>query len=98
MANAINSLKFGENTYTFTLPYGTCSTAAGTAAKTVDVDNFSLETGARILVKFSVTNTASSPTLNVESTGAKAIYYNGAAITAGYLKANKTYEFVYNGT
>lgn len=98
MANAINSLNFGNNIYTFTLPYGTCSTAAGTAAKTVDVDNFSLETGARVLVKFTVTNTAASPTLNVESTGAKAIYYNGAAITAGYLKANKTYEFVYNGT
>lgn len=98
MANAINSLNFGNNTYTFTLPYGSCSTAAGTAAKTVDVDNFSLETGARVLVKFTVTNTAASPTLNVEGTGAKAIYYNGAAITAGYLKANKTYEFVYNGT
>lgn len=96
--NAINSLNYGSNTYTFTLPYGSCSTAAGTAAKTVDVDNFSLETGARVAVKFTVTNTAANPTLNVESTGAKAIYYNGGAITAGYLKANKTYEFVYNGT
>lgn len=98
MANAINSLNYGNNVYTFTLPYGSCSTAAGTAAKTVDLDNFSLETGARVAVKFTVTNTASSPTLNVDGTGAKAIYYNGAAITAGYLKANKTYEFIYNGT
>ena len=98
MANAINSLNFGNNTYTFTLPYGSCSTAAGTAAKTVSVDNFSLETGARVAVKFTVTNTASSPTLNVNSTGAKAIYYKGAAITAGYLAANKVYEFIYNGT
>lgn len=98
MANAINSLNYGNNTYTFTLPYGSCSTAARTAAKTVTVDNFSLETGARVAVKFTVTNTAGSPTLNVNSTGAKAIYYKGAAITAGYLAANKVYEFIYNGT
>lgn len=98
MANAINSLNYGNNTYTFTLPYGSCSTAAGTAAKTVTVDNFSLETGARVAVKFTVTNTAGSPTLNVNSTGAKAIYYKGATITAGYLAANKVYEFIYNGT
>lgn len=98
MANAINSLNFNDNIYTFTLPYGTCSTAADTAAKTVDVDNFSLEKGARVLVKFTVTNNASSPTLNVEGTGAKAIYYRGSAINAGVLAANRTYEFVYNGT
>ena len=98
MANAINSLVYGNGTYVLTLPYGSCSTAAGTAAKTVTVDNFSLETGAIVAVKFTVTNTAASPTLNINSTGAKAIYYNGAAITAGYLKANKVYEFIYNGT
>lgn len=94
----IDSLNFGDTKGIFTLPYGSCSTAAGTAAKTVAVDNFSLEAGARVAVKFTVTNTAANPTLNVKSTGAKPIYYNGAAITAGYLKANKTYEFVYNGT
>lgn len=78
--------------------YGTCSTDAGTAAKTVSLTGFSLVTGAEVTVKFTVTNTAASPTLNVNSSGAKAIYYNGAAITAGYLKANKIYKFVYNGT
>ena len=98
MANAINSLKFSDKTYVFTLPYGTCSTAAATAAKTVTVDNFSLETGARVLVNFTVTNTASSPTLNVNSTGAKPIYYRNSAISTGYLAANRIYEFVYDGT
>lgn len=78
--------------------YGSCSTAAATAAKVVSCSGFTLATGAKICVKFTVTNTASSPTLNVNSTGAKAIYYRGAAITAGYLAANRTYEFVYNGT
>ena len=78
--------------------YGTCSTAAGTAAKTVACTSYTLVTGSRIIVKFTVTNTAASPTLNVNSTGAKAIQYRGAAITAGYLAANRTYEFIYDGT
>ena len=78
--------------------YGTCSTAAATAAKTVACTGFALVTGAEITVKFTVTNTAANPTLNVNSTGAKAIYYRGAAISAGYLAANRTYTFRYNGT
>lgn len=78
--------------------YGTCSTAAATAAKVVACTGFSLTTGARISVRFTVTNTAASPTLNVNSTGAKAIRYRNAAITAGYLAANRTYDFVYDGT
>ena len=78
--------------------YGTCSTAAATAAKVVACTGFSLTTGARISVRFTVTNTAASPTLNVNSTGAKAIRYRNAAITAGYLAANRTSDFVYDGT
>jgi hypothetical protein len=80
------------------LPYGECSTEAATAAKTVAVENFALETGAQVKVKFTVTNTASSPTLNVDGTGAKNIMYRGSAISAGYLAANRVYEFVYDGT
>lgn len=78
--------------------YGTCGTAAGTAAKTVACTSYTLVTGSRIIVKFTVTNTAASPTLNVNSTGAKAIQYRGAAITAGNLAANRTYEFIYDGS
>ena len=78
--------------------YGTCSTAAATAEKAVALTGFVLATGAVIHVKFTVTNTAANPTLNVNATGAKPVYYRGAAITAGTLAANRTYEFVYNGT
>lgn len=78
--------------------YGTCSTAAGTKAKVVALTGFTLATGARVFVKFTATNTAASPTLNVNSTGAKNIMYRGAAITAGYLAASHVYEFVYDGT
>lgn len=77
--------------------YGTCSTAAATAAKTVGLTGFTLVTGAIITVRFSATNSAANPTLNVNGTGAKAIRYRNAAITAGYLAANRTYTFVYDG-
>lgn len=80
------------------LNYGTCSTAAGTAAKVVSIPGFALATGAEVTVRFTVTNTASSPTLNVNNTGAKPIQYRNAAISAGYLAANRTYRFVYDGT
>lgn len=78
--------------------YGTCSTPATTAEKTVDCTGFGLVFGAEITVRFTVTNTAANPTLNVGGTGAKPIYYHGATITAGYLAANRTYIFRYNGT
>lgn len=81
--------------------YGSCSTAAATAAKTVACSGFALVTGAEITVKFTVTNSAASPTLNVNSTGAKPIYIDGAAITAdtaSVLASGHTFTFRYNGT
>lgn len=78
--------------------YGICSTAATTAAKVSTISGFSLYTGVAVSIKFTVTNSAASPTLNISGTGAKPIYYRGAAISAGYLAANRTYSFVYNGT
>lgn len=70
--------------------FGTCSTAAATAAKVVACTGFKLVTGARIIVKFTITNTVANPTLNVNGSGAKAIQYRGSAISAGYLAANRT--------
>lgn len=82
--------------------YGTCSTAAGTAAKTASVNggsNFSLVTGAKIYIKFSAANTVANPTLNINSTGAKNIYYQGAALTvAQSWEAGETVPFIYDGT
>jgi hypothetical protein len=107
MASVINQIKLGSIEYAIAASaYAECSTAAGTTAKiaTICTDRdttnkaFTLIKGVAINVKFTVTNTAASPTLNVNETGAKAIFYNGAAITAGYLKAGKVYQFVYNGT
>lgn len=57
--------------------YGVCDTAAGTAAKTVNINGFSLYAGVTIAVMFQNGNTAISPTINVNGTGAKSIYTNG---------------------
>lgn len=103
MANAISSLSYGENTYSFTLPYGVCSTAADTVDKTVTVPNFSLETGATVIVKFTYANSIASPTLNVNNTGAKPIYRYGTTVastgttTTGWV-AGAVQMFTYDGS
>lgn len=76
----------------------TCSTAAATAAKTASLSNFILKTGAQVAVKFTYANTASSPTLNVNGTGAKSIYYHNSAIPAAMLMAGGVYFMVYDGS
>ena len=102
MANVINSLKLGDGTYVFTTPYATCNTAAATAAKVATItpsSNFSLEKGARVAVQFDNANTAGSPTLNVNNTGAKAIYFKNAALTSSnYWSAKQIIDFIYDGT
>ena len=77
--------------------YALCSTAGATVAKNVTVSNFLLKAGAVVVVKFAETNTAASPTLNVSGTGAKGIFFGGAAIGAGAVIAGRTYTLVYDG-
>lgn len=100
MATAINSLQFGGGTYVFTTPYAICNTPLSQknkVATTTPSSNFSLETGARVLVKFSAHGGA-SPTLNINNTGAKPIYYRGSAVATNQIRAKGTYEFIYNGS
>ena len=82
--------------------YATCSTAAATVAKVATIadgsSTFTLEKGARICVKFTNANTVAAPTLNVGGTGAKAIYWHGAALDSSqYWQASAVVDFVYNG-
>lgn len=79
--------------------YTTIKQTSTATAFTADLDKFQLFKGVTVAVKFgaNVTNNASA-TLNINETGAKAIYYEGAAITASKLKAKHTYVFTYNGT
>lgn len=75
--------------------YGTCTTAAATAAKVVTLSNYALATGGIVSVKFSY-DVPASATMNINSKGAKAIYHRGAAITAGVIKAGDTATFIYS--
>lgn len=67
------------------------------SAYTADLSNFTLATGATVQAKFATTNPANA-TLNVNSTGAKEIHYNGTKITASQFKVNHVYTLVYDGT
>lgn len=104
-ARAVDGVSFdGSSNITH---YGTCSTDSSTAAKTVTVQGFVLVTGARVTVKFSNSNTASNPTLNVYNgsayTGEKAIMYRGTSSVSGssnYYRwqSGDIVDFIYDGT
>lgn len=75
--------------------YATCSTAAATTAKVGSLSSYKLITGGIVSVKFTNAVPANA-TLNINSTGAKNIYYNGAKITADIIKAGDVATFVYS--
>ena len=77
--------------------YATCSTAAATVAKVGTLSSYTLATGGIVAVKFTNAVPASA-TLNINSKGAKAIYYRGAAIIADVIKAGDLATFIYNGS
>jgi hypothetical protein len=65
----------------------TCSTAASTAAKTIDCTGFIAKQGGTTCITFTNGNTAANATLNIGGSGALPIYYNGAAVPANMIKA-----------
>lgn len=106
MASKVNGLiqkiKSGNTTHNIaSSAYGVCETAAGTAAKTVDMTGFTLLEGTTIHIKFNNANTAPSPTLNVNGTGAKVIQLGiiSADIdgTIGW-RVGDIVDFTYDGT
>lgn len=82
------------------LNFGICSTAAGTAAKTVTTGGtFELIEGSKVLVLFQNTDTSNAPTLNVNGTGAKSIKVNASdGVPKGFLTAHQYYWFAYDGS
>ena len=106
-AKAVYDIVPSKVDYSNTPFTGTCSTAAGTLAKTVTVDSsFQLVDGVRVRVYMEHANTNSAPTLNVNGTGAKQIGISGshssvsnavlsAWNTGGAFARNGWYEFVY---
>ena len=79
--------------------YYVCDTAAGTAAKTVAATGYSLTNGGCIRIKMANANTAANVTLNINSTGAKSLYYDGAQASAtNTWEAGEVLEVYYDGT
>lgn len=78
------------------VPVGTCTTAAGTAAKVATMNGYEISSKDYFSIKFSNANTAASPTLNINGSGAKAIMTNGS--NSAYWAAGATVNFYYDGT
>ena len=68
-------------------------TSGTTSAYTAAISNFGLIEGVVVHIQINATNAANA-TLNVNSTGAKAMRYEGTAIAAGELVADRIYSFV----
>ena len=83
------------------MAYAVCSTGASTAAKTVAITGYSLPTnGGCLHIKMTHANTATSNvTLNINTTGAKTLYYNGNAVSrTNTWEDNEVLEIYYDGT
>lgn len=79
--------------------YYVCSTEGNVAAKTIVANNYTLGNGGSIKVKMNNANTANNATLNINSTGAKALYYVGErASSTNTWEAGETIEVYYDGT
>lgn len=77
-----------------------CKTASATAAKVASSENYILRSGNRFSLAITNGNSAASAiTLNVNGTGAKAIYINGeASSSTNYTLPAGTYSVLYDGT
>lgn len=81
--------------YSFGLGYGTQNNSAEASAITVTLASYALATGGVTAVKFNY-DVPAGATLNINGKGAKAIYYRGAAISSGVIKAGDIATFVYS--
>ena len=64
----------------------------------VPIDNYNIESGGIVSIKFNNNIDDTNATLNINYKGAKPIYYNGSTITDGIIKAGDTATFIYDGT
>lgn len=77
--------------------YGICETAASTTAKTATLTSYALFKNGIVSIKFTNAVPANA-TLNINSKGAKPIFYRGSAIVAGVINAGDVVTFIYDGT
>lgn len=81
--------------YTFGNGYAVQNNSSASATITATYSNYGLSTNGIVAVKFTY-DVPANATLNINSKGAKAIYYKEAAITAGVIKAGDIATFVYS--
>ena len=79
--------------------YYECDTAGDTSAKTVTAAGYVLPaTGGSVKIKMANRNTVADATLNINSTGAKPLYYNGQRAGVGNTwDTNEIIEVFYDG-
>jgi hypothetical protein len=75
----------------------TCGSSADRSDKNIVLPGFVLSEGARLIIKFTNENSAASPTLEVNGTGAKPIYVEGVQAGSG-LPKGRTYYAMYDGS
>lgn len=78
--------------------YGVCSIAGTTAAKEVSISNFILTKYGIVTVFFTNAILSQNSTLNVNSTGAKAIKLYGSQLNPDVVRARTTVVLQYDGT
>lgn len=99
--NWIESSSWDNNTtyanYSFGNGYAYTDTAADTVAKTATFTSYALANNGIVAVKFTNGNTVANPTLNINSRGAKAIYWRSAALEdVNLIRAGDIVTFVYS--
>jgi hypothetical protein len=89
--NLINTL--------FTLTGGTSGGSANVQTITMSSNVAALETHMQVRFFAGFSNTSTTPTINVNSLGAKTVkYLHGAALTPGAIQIGKLHVIVYDGT
>ena len=79
--------------------YTTCGSNAGDQVKLISDDGFELSTHLRLLVKMNNTNTNSAPRFNINNTGIKNVWYNGAAASdTNTWSVGEVLDVYYDGT
>jgi len=79
--------------------YITCGSGAADQVKLISDDGFELSTHLRLLVKMNNTNTNSTPKFNINNTGAKDVWYNGAvASDTNTWSAGEVLDVYYDGS
>ena len=78
--------------------YGNCATDATTQAKTATIDGYNLSKNVTVTLQFTKAVNVAGATLNINGTGAKPIFYKGAAIQPDIIHAGNVVTLCYDGT